>query len=82
MDQGLWECGRGEKDMHAIPSSSMYFRHINSGLFRRAEQELRIYPIDHMVDIPSNSQRPETFHPDFDREVYAVVFSVGSLFYY
>jgi hypothetical protein len=35
-----------------------------------------------MVDIPSNSQRPETFHPDFDREVYAVVFSVGSLFYY
>ena len=37
MDQGLWECGRGEKDMHAIPSSSMYFRHINSGLFRRAE---------------------------------------------
>jgi len=35
-----------------------------------------------MVDIPSNSQRPETFHLDFDREVYAVVFSVGSLFYY
>ncbi|KAF8800933.1 hypothetical protein BYT27DRAFT_7262488 [Phlegmacium glaucopus] len=32
-----------------------------------------------MVDFPSISQRPQSFHPDFDREVYAVVFSVSAI---
>ncbi|KAF8816665.1 hypothetical protein BYT27DRAFT_7220536 [Phlegmacium glaucopus] len=30
-----------------------------------------------MVDFPSISQRPQSFHPDFDREVYAVVEGQG-----
>ena len=30
-----------------------------------------------MAEIPSNSQRPQSFHPEFDREVYMIVFSVG-----
>ena len=29
------------------------------------------------MDLPSNSQRPQSFHPDFNREVYMVVFSVS-----
>lgn len=33
----------------------------------------------HMDDIPPNSQRPCSFHQDFDREVFAVVFSVGTI---
>ena len=30
-------------------------------------------------DLPSNSQLPLSFHPDFDREVFPVVFSVGAI---
>ena len=28
---------------------------------------------------PSLSQRPQFFHPDFDREVYMVIFSVSAI---
>jgi hypothetical protein len=30
---------------------------------------------------PSLSQRPQSFHPDFDREVYMIVFSVSVTYY-
>jgi hypothetical protein len=33
-------------------------------------------PVVHMDNIPPNSQRPRSFHQDFEREVFAVVFSV------
>lgn len=37
-------------------------------------------PIIHMDNIPpTNSQRPRSFHPDFDREVFSVIFSVGTI---
>lgn len=33
----------------------------------------------YMDHFPSNSQRPQSFHPDFDREVFPVVFSVSAI---
>lgn len=36
-------------------------------------------PVVYMTNIPPNSQRPRSFHQDFDREVFAVVFSVGTI---
>jgi hypothetical protein len=39
--------------------------------------QFRVYC--HMDHFPSNSQRPQSFHPDFDREVFPVVFSVGAI---
>jgi len=38
-----------------------------------------IYLIANMDGFPSNSQRPRSFHPDFEQEVYMVVFSVGAI---
>ena len=38
------------------------------------------HPVIHMDNIPpTNSQRPHSFHPDFDREVFSVIFSVGTI---
>lgn len=49
--------------------------------------EVPSVPVVHMADsdtmnhiIPPNlSQRPHSFHPNFDREVFSVVFSVGEI---
>lgn len=81
MDQGCWEYGRGERGMCAILLSSTYVICIYSVLSLCAKNRncpSRLYPIDHMANFPSNSQRPLYFHPEFDREVFAVVFSVSS----
>jgi hypothetical protein len=34
---------------------------------------------DHMANLPPTSQRPRSFHPDFEREVMMVVFSVKAI---
>ena len=32
-----------------------------------------------MADLPSPSQQPQIFHPDFERDVFMIVFSVRAL---
>ena len=41
--------------------------------------QVPIYLIANMDGFPSNSQCPQSFHPDFEWEVYMVVFSVGAI---
>jgi len=41
--------------------------------------QVPIYLIVNMDGFPSNSQCPQSFHPDFEQEVYIVVFSVGAI---
>ena len=34
---------------------------------------------DFELDAPPNTQRPQSFHPNFDREVFMIVFSVSAI---
>lgn len=61
---------------------SALYKNRNSPLFHNFHclslfSEAPLYPSINMAEIPSNTQRPHSFHPEFDREVYMIVFSVG-----
>jgi hypothetical protein len=51
-----------------------------SFLYAIFSTEVPSVTVVHMANIPPpNSQRPHSFHPDFDREVFSVIFSVGTI---
>ena len=59
----------------------MLRRYINRLLYGYFRASVPVVHRD-MADIPVTpnlSQRPHSFHPDYDREVFSVVFSVGQI---